>query len=273
MFITVEGPEGAGKTTQMVYMADLLRSKGLEVVTTKEPGGTFYATKIRELLLAPYEEESLCSNAELLLMFAARAQHVEIVIKPALAAGKVVLCDRFTDSTYAYQHGGRGIPYDHIEDLEYLVLKGFEPDLTFLMDLDVNVGMERATARGKLDRFEQEEMDFFIRVQAAFLSRRDRDPERFAVIQADRSIDEVKEQVKPLIELAAWRCKGKPGVPTLASEFLVGDIEVKIPRNLATFNSINWDELTETDKQKMNVMLRTGTEEQKRDVMAMITKG
>ena len=151
LFITLEGPEGAGKSTNRDYLAARLCEQGLDVVLTREPGGTPLAEKVRELLLAP-SDESMAADTELLLVFAARAQHLAQVIRPALARGAVVLCDRFTDATYAYQGGGRGLPVERIATLEQFVQGDLRPDLTLVFDLPVEVGLARAAARGRLDR-------------------------------------------------------------------------------------------------------------------------
>ena len=148
LFITLEGPEGAGKSTNREYLAERMKRQGIEVVLTREPGGTPLAERIRELLLAP-SDEVMGANTELLLVFAARAQHLEGVIKPALARGAVVLCDRFTDATYAYQGGGRGLPEARIALLENFVQGELRPDLTLVFDLPVEIGLARAAARGQ----------------------------------------------------------------------------------------------------------------------------
>jgi dTMP kinase len=199
LFITIEGPEGAGKSTQREYMAEWFRGKGHEVVLTREPGGTPLAEKIRELMLTPTDEQ-MCITTELLLAFAARAQHVDQVIKPAIARGAIVLCDRFTDSTYAYQGGGRQIGYDRIAELEKFVLGDFRPDKTFLFDIDVVEGLKRASARGKLDRMEQNGLDFFARVQLAFMGRKELDPQRFILIDGSPPQKEVSESLIPYLE-------------------------------------------------------------------------
>lgn len=160
LFITLEGPEGAGKSTNRDYLAMCLRAAGIEVLLTREPGGTPLAERIRELLLAP-SDEAMAADTELLLVFAARAQHLAQVIRPALARGCVVLCDRFTDATYAYQGGGRGLSQQRIAELERFVQGDLRPDLTLLFDLPVEQGLARAAARGRLDRFEQEQRSFF----------------------------------------------------------------------------------------------------------------
>jgi dTMP kinase len=170
LFITLEGPEGAGKSTNREYLAERLRAAGIEVVLTREPGGTPLAERIREVLLAPVDEV-MNPDTELLLVFAARAQHLAEVIRPALARGAVVLCDRFTDSTYAYQGGGRGLSLERIATLETFVQGDLRPDLTLIFDLPVEVGLARASARGRLDRFELEGRTFFDAVRSAFLTR------------------------------------------------------------------------------------------------------
>ncbi len=199
LFITVEGVEGCGKTTNLAYIKNVLESAGVDLVCTREPGGTPLAESIRELLLAN-REESVDENAELLMMFAARAQHLDQVIQPAIESGQWVLCDRFTDATYAYQGGGRGLPVDAIQTLETLVQKGRQPDKTFFLDLDVNIGLARAKERGELDRFECEQMAFFERVRKAYWKRIDDDPERFIVIDASVSLDQVQQQIMKSLE-------------------------------------------------------------------------
>jgi dTMP kinase len=253
-------------------MAKDLREAGCEVVVTFEPGGTVLGNKIR-MLTKEITEEPICTDAELLLMFASRVQHVEQVIKPAISRGAVVLCDRFSDSTYAYQGSGRGLPWGRISELEKLILGSFKPDLTLLLDLDVADGMTRAEERGKLDRFEVLGEEFFQKVREGFRTRATVDPDRITVIDAGGSIEDVHAQIKPLMDLAAWRAQGKPGTPTLENFLYINGKEVKIPKNLATFNSFTWGELSVTDKQKMHAMLLNGSDVQKREVMAMITKG
>ena len=170
LFITLEGGEGVGKTTNSLYIKQLLKNDGKRVITTREPGGTAFAEKIRQLLLEK-TEEPVSESTELLLMFAARAQHIEQVIKPALERGEWVLCDRFTDATYAYQSGGRGMDAGMIAWLEQSVQGDLRPDLTLLLDAPINVGMQRAQKRAELDRFESEQHDFFDRVRAVYLQR------------------------------------------------------------------------------------------------------
>ena len=189
-FITFEGGEGTGKSTQIERVKSGLVARGIEVVVTREPGGTEIAEHIRQLLLTPNKEE-LTMTTELLLMFAARAQHLEHVIRPALRAGKWVLCDRFTDATYAYQHGGRNADLVWIQSLEQMVQDGLKPDLTLLFDAPVSVTMERAIKRGKLDRFEQEGIDFMERVRETYLALAKQGQGRFRIIDASATVDQV----------------------------------------------------------------------------------
>lgn len=193
-FITVEGTEGVGKSTNIEYLCSLLDAQGIEVVLTREPGGTPLAEELRELLLAP-REETVSEDTELLLMFAARAQHLENVIKPALGRGAWVVSDRFTDATFAYQGGGRGVNVEHIQALETIVQHGLQPDLTLLLDLDVETGLKRASKRSEPDRFEREKLAFFEKVRNTYLERASAEPERFAVIDAGRSIPDVQSQI------------------------------------------------------------------------------
>lgn len=198
-FITVEGTEGVGKSTNIAYLCGLLESQGIEVVLTREPGGTPLAEQLRALLLEP-REESVSETAELLLMFAARAQHLHNVIMPALARGAWVVSDRFTDATFAYQGGGRGVDPAQITLLETLVQKGLQPDLTLLLDLDVETGLARASARSAPDRFEREKVEFFQRVRSAYLQRAEADAKRFAVIDASLSLAQVQAQIEGALE-------------------------------------------------------------------------
>ncbi|MDV7210324.1 dTMP kinase [Azotobacter beijerinckii] len=198
LFITLEGPEGAGKSTNREYLAEGLRTGGREVVLTREPGGTPLAERIRELLLAP-SSEPMVVDTELLLVFAARAQHLAGVIRPALARGAVVLCDRFTDASYAYQGGGRGVPEARIAALENFVQGDLRPDLTLVFDLPVEVGLARAAARGRLDRFEQEGRAFFEAVRQAYLRRAASDPARYRVVDAGRPLAEVQRSLDALL--------------------------------------------------------------------------
>jgi dTMP kinase len=203
-FMTVEGIEGVGKTTQVARLSQALSARGIAHVVTREPGGTPLAEKIRDLVLSP-REEALPPMAELLLMFAARAVHLANHIEPNLRAGRWVLCDRFTDATYAYQGGGRGMSPEDIGRLETLVQGARRPDLTLL--LDVPVGLERARLRdvGKTrDRFERERADFFERVRAGYLERARAEPERMAVIDAAQPADQVAAHITRILESKSW---------------------------------------------------------------------
>tara|TARA_Y100001949_G_scaffold176598_1_gene190704 strand:+ start:3532 stop:4164 length:633 start_codon:yes stop_codon:yes gene_type:complete len=207
LFITLEGPEGAGKSTNREYLAQRLRDHGLDVVLTREPGGTPLAESIRELLLAP-ADEPMNSDAELLLVFAARAQHLAQVIRPALERGAVVLCDRFTDATYAYQGGGRGLSTERIEQLESFVQGEMRPDLTLVFDLPVEVGLSRAAARGRLDRFEQEGLGFFEAVRNTYLRRAGQDRQRYRIVDAGQSLAAVQEALDRLLPEVLDRARG-----------------------------------------------------------------
>ena len=198
LFITLEGPEGAGKSTNREYLAERLRAEGIEVLLTREPGGTPLAERIREVLLTP-GDEVMNADTELLLVFAARAQHLAEVIRPALAKGVVVLCDRFTDSTYAYQGGGRGLSLERIATLETFVQGDLRPDLTLVFDLPVEVGLARASARGRLDRFELEGRVFFDAVRSAYLKRAEADPQRYRLIDAAQPLAQVQQSLDALL--------------------------------------------------------------------------
>jgi len=196
-FITVEGSEGVGKTTNIAHIATLLRARGLTVVTTREPGGTPLAEAIRRLLLEP-DGEAIDPLAELLLVFAARAQHLAGIIRPALARGDWVVCDRFTDATYAYQGAGRGVDDAQIGELETLVQGDLEPDLTLYLDVPVATALRRIRDR-TLDRFEREQAVFFERVRACYLGRAARH-RRFRVIDAARPLLEVGAAINDAME-------------------------------------------------------------------------
>jgi dTMP kinase len=199
-FITFEGIDGAGKSTHIAGVADLVRRHGLTVVSTREPGGTPLGEKLRELLLT----EAMHLETEALLMFAARREHLALVIEPALARGDWVVCDRFSDATYAYQGGGRGLDKAKFAELEQWVHGHLQPDLTFLFDLAPSVAGKRIAAQGRqLDRFEQERADFHSRVRHAYLERAAQAPQRIAVINADQSLEIIKKQVE---ETLATRC-------------------------------------------------------------------
>ncbi|MDQ5911262.1 MAG: dTMP kinase [Pseudomonadota bacterium] len=196
--ITVEGSEGAGKTTQLAFMRDYLEQHGLTVVVTREPGGTPLSEEIRHLLLS-HRHDGMTLDAETLLMFAARAEHLEKVIRPALAAGSWVLCDRFTDATYAYQGGGRGVAQERIAVLENWVQGELRPDWILLFDLPVAVGLARAGKRGAADRFEREDREFFERVRATYLERAAQHPDRYRIIDAQRPVEVVRAEVERLL--------------------------------------------------------------------------
>ncbi|NJN47753.1 MAG: dTMP kinase [Candidatus Competibacteraceae bacterium] len=194
-FITVEGGEGAGKTTQLVFMQNYLEAHGQTVLLTREPGGTDLGEELRTLVLRS-RQPVMAVETELLLLFAARAEHLQQVIQPALAAGTWVLCDRFTDATYAYQGGGRGIPWERIAVLEHWLTQSRSPDLTLLFDLPVTVGLQRTRLRARLDRFEREDRLFFERVRQAYQTLAQHNQERYRVIDASRSIEQVKIEVE-----------------------------------------------------------------------------
>jgi len=206
-FITLEGPEGAGKSTNREYLAQRLREQGLDVVLTREPGGTPLAERVRELLLAP-ADEPMASDTELLLVFAARAQHLAQVIRPALARQAVVLCDRFTDATYAYQGGGRGLSAQRIGQLETFVQGEMRPDLTLIFDLPVEIGLSRAAERGRLDRFEQEGLPFFEAVRSTYLNRARQAPARYRVIDASQPLNAVQHDLDGLLPDILERARG-----------------------------------------------------------------
>ncbi|MAB50419.1 MULTISPECIES: dTMP kinase [Marinobacter] len=197
-FITFEGTEGVGKSTQLANAASTLDALGVECVVTREPGGTPMAESIRELLLAP-RDEPVNETTELLLMFAARAQHLHTRILPELEAGRWVLCDRFTDATFAYQGGGRGVPADRIALLESLVQGTVRPDHVILLDAPVETGMTRARHRGDLDRFEQEAVAFFERIRETYLARAASAPGRYHIVDASQPIEAVSDEVAGLL--------------------------------------------------------------------------
>ena len=197
-FITLEGIEGAGKSTHATYMADLLQQHGHQVLVTREPGGTAFGEQIRTILL---QHNALNINAmsELLLMFAARAQHLAEIILPALAQGKTVLCDRFTDSSFAYQGGGRGIPSEFIYTLSNVVHPDLKPDLTLLFDLAPATGLGRAKAATTADRFESETIDFFNAVRSAYLKIAADEPERIRIVDAEQDIESIQTEIKQMM--------------------------------------------------------------------------
>jgi dTMP kinase len=193
-FITLEGGEGVGKTTNLSFINAYLQQQNIPVTVTREPGGTALAEKIRQLVLDT-DSESIAESTELLLMFAARAQHIQHVIEPALARGDWVLCDRFTDATYAYQGGGRNVSVATIALLEQLVQGDLRPDLTLLLDAPIAVGMERAEKRGAFDRFEAEKLSFFTRVRDMYLTRAAQQSARIKVIQANQPLENVQAEI------------------------------------------------------------------------------
>lgn len=198
-FITIEGAEGAGKTTNIGFLETYLQSADIPYILTREPGGTPLAEEIREILLDK-RDEPVDEDCELLLVFAARAQHIHQKIIPTLETGTWVLCDRFTDATYAYQGGGRGLNQEKIRFLEQQVQQGLQPDLTILLDLPVEQGLERARSRAALDRFESEQIEFFRRVRQSYLSRAASHPERFRIIDASYDLPTIQMQLKNLMD-------------------------------------------------------------------------
>lgn len=198
-FITIEGGEGVGKSTNIQVITARLQQAGIDFILTREPGGTALAEKIRNLLLTQHDEP-VSEMTELLLIFASRAQHLQQVIKPALQAGKWVICDRFTDATYAYQGGGRGLSKTAIAALEELVQGSLRPDLTYLLDLAPDIGLARASKRAALDRFELEKIEFFERVRACYLERAALEPDRCIVIDAAAPIAEVQNALLTHLE-------------------------------------------------------------------------
>ena len=194
-FVTLEGSEGAGKSTCMETVRAILSHRGIDVVTTREPGGTALGERLRAILLDP-GIEGISADVELLMMFAARAQHIHDVIEPALSRGSWVISDRFTDASYAYQGGGRGLQSHRIAELENWVQGKLRPDLTLLLDTPVELGLERAGNRSQPDRFEAENLAFFDRVRATYLARADSEPQRIRVIATDQTLDEVKSGIE-----------------------------------------------------------------------------
>jgi len=197
LFITVEGIDGAGKTTHLQWLRDYFSRRGRDVVATREPGGTPVGEDLRKLLL--HSQYAMHPETEALLMFAARREHLERVILPALAAGQVVLCDRFTDATFAYQGWGRGMKLARLENLEQWVQGGRQPDLTLYFDVPVDLGQQRLGPGQQRDRFEREQADFFERVRAGYLDRAAHDPKRVRVIDAARSISDIQRALEDLI--------------------------------------------------------------------------
>lgn len=205
LFITVEGGEGVGKSTNIAFIRRQLEAAGVELVVTREPGGTPLGEELRTVLLA-VRDGGISAMAELLLIFAARAQHIEEVIEPALAAGRWVLCDRFTDATYAYQCGGRGLDREAVATLEALVQGTLLPDCTLLLDAPVNTGMNRIRERGEPDRFEREELAFFERVRASYHQLATDSSGRYRIIDASQPLEAVQRQLLQVCDelVACW---------------------------------------------------------------------
>ena len=199
LFITLEGIEGAGKSTAVDFIEDFLTKEGHDVIKTREPGGTVIGEQIREILLKN-ENYTLTYDTELLLVFSARAQHIQEVILPALSSGKIILCDRFTDASYAYQGGGRGIDTSRINLLEKWVQGDLRPNLTLLFDLDASIGMQRTKKRSDADRFEREEINFFEKIRNTYLERAKNEPQRFRIINSASSLESVKEQIITILK-------------------------------------------------------------------------
>ena len=206
LFITIEGPEGGGKSTNIAFIQTMLQQAGIEFDTTREPGGTAFGESLRQVLLSN-ETGDLSGDTELLLMFAARLEHVRQRIRPTLEQGTWVLCDRFTDSSYAYQGGGRGLSLDRIAQLETWCLGDFKPDVTLLLDVPVETSLQRINSRGQLDRFEDQERDFFDGVRATYLEMARRDTNRYRVIDASRPLDEVQAELGKLVQdiITKWQ--------------------------------------------------------------------
>lgn len=194
-FITLEGMDGAGKSTHIPAIIEALQDRGLEVVSTREPGGTPLGERLRELLL----HEAMHPETETLLMFAARREHISQVIQPALERGAYVLSDRFTDATYAYQCGAKGVPAEKIIQLEQWVHQDLQPDITLLFDVPVEVSVARLAGARRPDKFERESADFFRKIRNAYLERANQNPQRFRVIDASKSLDDVSKMVKEII--------------------------------------------------------------------------
>jgi dTMP kinase len=201
LFISIEGTEGAGKSTALQFIHDYFEKKKYSVILTREPGGTEIAEQIRQLLLHTHSNEKVQPETELLLMFAARAQHIAEVIKPALEANQVVITDRYVDASYAYQSGGRGLERGIVAALDHIIVKEVYPALTILLDIPPEQGMERAESRGHAkDRIEKERMDFFARVREAYLERAQADPDRIKIVDASQSVANVQTQLLAVLD-------------------------------------------------------------------------
>ena len=200
VFITLEGTEGSGKSTQLKTIEQYLQQHNRRYIKVREPGGTPIAEEIRNLLKTPRKDDAMCDTTELLLMYAARAQLVNTVIKPAIEQGVDVICDRHDLSTVAYQGGGRGMDLGEIKAISKVVLGDFKPNLTILLDIDPIKGMQRAKARGELDRFEQSKMDFFVRVRNTYLECAKKDPNIIKVVNGDDTLDNVSSHIRQLLD-------------------------------------------------------------------------
>ena len=200
VFITLEGTEGSGKSTQLKTVEQYLQQHNRRYIKVREPGGTPIAEEIRNLLKTPRNDDAMCDTTELLLMYAARAQLVNTVIKPAIEQGIDVICDRHDLSTVAYQGGGRGMDLSEIKAISKVVLGDFKPNLTILLDIDPIKGMQRAKARGELDRFEQSKMDFFVRVRNTYLECAKQDPNIIKVVNGDDTLDNVSSHIRKLLD-------------------------------------------------------------------------
>jgi len=201
-FITLEGIDGAGKSTQLAWVADFLRGRGVSLIVTREPGGTTVGERLRDILLAG--NQPIHPETEALLMFAARRQHLEDVIRPALQQGTWVLCDRFTDASFAYQGGGRGVAKHKLETLEKWVHPDLQPDLTLLFDVSAELGQSRVARLKSPDRFEREDVEFFVRVRDAYLERLKRWPRRMIRIDGRKPLTEIQREIAQQI-LDAWK--------------------------------------------------------------------
>jgi len=195
-FITFEGMDGAGKSTQLQWFSEILRQREIDLVVTREPGGTPLGEQLREMLL----NQEMSMGTEAMLMFAARLEHIEQVIKPSLQAGKWVISDRFSDASFAYQGGGRGMGWDRLRQLEQWVHPDLQPDLTLFFDVPVEVARQRLSNNVSLDRFEQEQSDFFERVRSGYHRRVKENPQRYVVINGAQSLGRVRQQLEEIIE-------------------------------------------------------------------------
>jgi len=200
-FITLEGVDGAGKTTQRTWIEQYLRDRGVSLIATREPGGTPLGERLREMLLAPSGAGRLDPETETLLVFAARREHLAKVIVPALEAGTWVICDRFTDATFAYQCGGSGVSWGKVLELERWVQEGLQPDLTLFFDVEPEVGLARAQRIKAPDRFEAEQLDFHRRVRAAYARRAAEHPDRIRRIDASVSASEVQRELEEILSM------------------------------------------------------------------------